>query len=190
MDLPAALSDAQVLAMVGGANHAQQIDRDLFKYGFFDLTNGNHVATVVTYEITGNVNVQRMPGLYVFSPGSPNGAGDVTLDGLYANDDVDGFARLVTSHDTLFSAVADLDGDGLMTVSDWARFGQELRALHDGGVTRAGGSGELLVSQVTLDHYESLSGVVPEPASAALIVFVPGLGARRSLSWRRRRNQN
>ena len=63
LDLPANLTNAQILAMIGSGNQSSQYDRDLFKYGFGSVSSGNHVATVVTYEITGNYSIQRFPGL-------------------------------------------------------------------------------------------------------------------------------
>ena len=39
-------------------------DQNEFVYGFSNLAKGNHVATVVTYEPTGNFNVQRLAGLF------------------------------------------------------------------------------------------------------------------------------
>src|SRR5690606_22599322 len=63
LNLPASLSDAEILAMVSGGNKAGQIDRDLFAYGYDGVASGNNVLTVVTWEITGNVNVQRFAGL-------------------------------------------------------------------------------------------------------------------------------
>ena len=170
MDLPASFTDAQILAMVNGGNKAGQIDRDLFKYGFFDLANGNHVATIVSYEITGNVNVQRRPGLFSFNPDG-TGLGDVTTDGFYEGDDVDGFFTLVTGNNAAFSPAADFNGDGLMSALDWLAFGGELHRLHDTGLPKPGADGYLLVSQGTLDYYHSLTGAVPEPAAMSLIAI-------------------
>ena len=65
-DLPAALTDSQVLAMIGDSNQASQIDTNLWTANDSGLVNGNHVATVVTYKIDGNYNIQRFPGYYTF----------------------------------------------------------------------------------------------------------------------------
>jgi hypothetical protein len=48
LDLPSGLSDAQILAMLGNANQANQVDRNLFTIDVNGLTSGNHVATVVS----------------------------------------------------------------------------------------------------------------------------------------------
>ena len=71
-DLPASLTDAQVLAMVGANSQSNRLDRDLWTKDATNLTSGNHVATVVTYEMTGNNNVQRFAG---YNVAGPNGAG-------------------------------------------------------------------------------------------------------------------
>ena len=58
LDLPASLTDEQILAQVNSGNRAGYYDRDQFIRGF-GVNFGNHVATVVTYEPTGNYNIQR-----------------------------------------------------------------------------------------------------------------------------------
>ena len=45
-----------------GSNQAGYYDRDQFIRGFTGVNVGNHVATVVTFEPTGNYNIQRFPG--------------------------------------------------------------------------------------------------------------------------------
>ena len=61
LNLPANLTDAQILTMAqNGQGNTDQIDRDIFKTGFFGVPNGNNTVTIVTYEITGNSNVQSV----------------------------------------------------------------------------------------------------------------------------------
>ena len=120
LDLPANLTDVQVLAMVGGGNAAGQIDRDLFAYGYGDLASGNHVLTVVTYEITGNVNVQRLSGIGL-TTGRGRGVGDVNFDGHFDRSDVFGggaFEQVLYSGNAQFNAAADLNGDGRVDSRD------------------------------------------------------------------------
>src|SRR5205814_944411 len=116
-ELPASLTDAQVLAMVGANSQSNRIDRDLWTKDANNLTSGNHVATVVSYEMTGNNNVQRFPGFIV---AGPNGAGfgDLNFNNTYAPDDVTAFSNVFNSNNTQFNPAADLDGDGRIGESD------------------------------------------------------------------------
>jgi glycosidase len=121
LNLPAATTDAQVLALVGPGNRMSQIDRDLFKYGFFDIKNGNNVATVVTIEPTGTYNVQRIPGL---NPPTPLGVGlgDLNFNGQYQPDDVAnstyGFEAVLYSRNQQFNPAADVNADGRVDNKD------------------------------------------------------------------------
>ena len=65
LDLPAAVSEAEILAQVAAGDGATgRIDRDLFVYGFQDVVHGNHVATTVTFEPSGNFHIQRTAGVF------------------------------------------------------------------------------------------------------------------------------
>jgi alpha-amylase len=80
-DLPAGLTNAQILAMVGSGSQSSQIDRDLWAKNATGLTNGNHVATVVSYQVDGSANVQRFPGLFtstIFGAGSATSTSTAT----------------------------------------------------------------------------------------------------------------
>jgi hypothetical protein len=126
IDQPAAKTDAQILADVGTSNwQASQIDRDQFKFGFFNTASGNHVFTVVTREITGNYNIQRIAGINATGLGA--GLGDLNHDGLYAPGDVTGtsygmealiYPNGAGQTNTQFNASADMNGDGLMDSRD------------------------------------------------------------------------
>ena len=48
MNLPANISDAQVIALTNAGNGATQIDVDLFSKTFTNVINGNNVVTIVT----------------------------------------------------------------------------------------------------------------------------------------------
>lgn len=58
-DLPANLSDSQILALVGNGNQMTQIDRNLFSINAYNLSPGLHDVTTVSYELDGNYNIQR-----------------------------------------------------------------------------------------------------------------------------------
>lgn len=121
LNLPANLTDAQVIALVAAGNKASQVDRDLFKYGFFGVPSGNNVATIVTYEITGNVNVQRVAGI-TLATNKGLGFGDLNFDNQYTTGDVafasGAFEPVLYSQNAQFNAAADLTGDGLVDNRD------------------------------------------------------------------------
>ena len=51
------------------------------------MTSGNHVVTVVTYEPTGNFNIQRFPGLFTQTT-IGLGFGDMNSSGAYTTSDI------------------------------------------------------------------------------------------------------
>ena len=61
LDQPANLTNSQILAMVTGSNQATNYGDFMRTYN--GVSTGNHVVTVVTYEPTGNYNIQRFAGL-------------------------------------------------------------------------------------------------------------------------------
>jgi hypothetical protein len=124
-DLPAAFTDAEILAMLGPGSQTNQIDRDLFTKDASGLTHGNHVATIVTFEISGNVNVQRFPGQFT-STIFGAGLGDTNFDGSYSPADIDIFKTVLFSRDTQFNPAADLDGDGRVNLTDVTLLGPRL----------------------------------------------------------------
>ncbi len=103
------------LSLVDGNNRASRVDRDLFKYGFGGLVNGNNVLTVVTYEITGNVNVQRFGG-YSFETGVGLGVGDLNASGGFGLGDVANtgysFESILYARGDRFHPAGDADADG------------------------------------------------------------------------------
>ena len=122
LDQPAAVTEAEFLQRAAsGEGPTGRIDRDLFAYGFFGLTHGNHVATVVTLEATGTANVQRFPGLWTETD-IGSGLGDLDFDGRLSPEDLANvplaFEELLWSQNTLFNPAADTDGDGLIDVAD------------------------------------------------------------------------
>src|SRR5258708_935968 len=120
-DLPASLTDSQVVAMVGNANQASQIDTSLWTENATGLVNGNHVATVVTYKVDCNFNVQRFPG-YNTSTIFGAGLGDIDQNGYFNMTDLLDFESLYRSGNTQFEPAADMNGDGLINNLDVAPF--------------------------------------------------------------------
>ena len=180
-NLGAALTDAQVLALVGTGNQADQVDRDVFKKYFSNVANGNNALTVVTIEITGTTNVQRFAAI---SPATSIGfgLGDLTFDKYLEGDDLNAFVALYKTNNQQFNAAADLNGDGMISSVDWQLLGVELQQIHDAG-TRGPNGTSPLVSQGTLDYYHSLGSQIPEPTTLAA-----SLGAAGVVLRRRRRN--
>ncbi|MEO1526972.1 MAG: GEVED domain-containing protein [Planctomycetota bacterium] len=135
-DLPAALSDGDVLALIDGDSQGNRLDRDLFVSGVEGLTHGNHVATLVTFEMTGNVNVQRFPGLFT-STIFGAGLGDLDFDGGVDADDVALMQAVFNSNNAEFNPAADFNGDGLVDVEDLALFYELLVGTGNTGPTFA-----------------------------------------------------
>lgn len=117
LDLPANLNDAQVLALLNSGNHATQIDRNLFSLINTGTTDGNHVLTVVSYEITGNLNVQRYAGQRIVT-GLGLGFGDLNFDNTLAPADMTTLETVLNSGNSQFNAAADVNGDGLVNTTD------------------------------------------------------------------------
>ncbi|MEM6687881.1 MAG: GEVED domain-containing protein, partial [Planctomycetota bacterium] len=117
LNLPASLSDTEVIDQIGQSNQARQIDRDQFIYGFQGLQHGNHVATVVTTERTGNTNVQRIPGLFT-STIFGAGLGDLDFDGDKDADDLQTMISLIDGANAFFNPAADFNADGRIDDAD------------------------------------------------------------------------
>ena len=128
-DLPAGMSDAQILQMaLNGQNSADGYDRDQWIAGIFGVTSGNHVATVVTFEPTGNSSVRRFAGLST-DTNIGAGIGDTDSDGVFEVSDISGvggFEELLASNNNLFNAAADANADGLIDTRDLLDLGPAL----------------------------------------------------------------
>ncbi len=157
LNLGAGLSDSEVLALIGDGTQASRIDRDLWTRDFFGLTNGNHVLTVVTFEVTGNVNVQRFAGFDV-STIFGAGLGDVDFNSLYTPNDIVVFENVLLSDNRVFNPAADLNADGLVNLADLGLLGDRLLAV--------GADGQ------TLAAYNGLVASIPEPATLALFAGI------------------
>ena len=120
-NLPASFTDAQILSFVGDNNDSGQIASDQFAFGVFGAPHGNNVATVVTFERTGNFNIQRFSGLFAETSNGA-GLGDINLDGSFTISDVanvsGAFEQVLYSQNNQFNAAADVNGDGLIDTFD------------------------------------------------------------------------
>lgn len=126
LDLPASMTDSQIVSMVGAGSQANKIDRDLWTKDFAGLSHGNHVITVVTFEITGRASVQRFAGQFV-STIFGAGLGDLDTDGDRDPTDAAIFQLVVGSGDSQFNPAADFDGDGRVGAIDLLRFREQAR---------------------------------------------------------------
>ncbi len=120
LDLPATVTDSEVLQMIGSGSSTDYYDRDQWVRGYFDVQSGNHVVTVVTFEPTGNYNVQRFTGVAT-QTNIGLGFGDVSGDGYIRANDINGagsFREVLLSQNTEFNPAADSNGDGLVDDRD------------------------------------------------------------------------
>jgi glycosidase len=135
-DLPASLTNAQILAMVGSGSQATRIDRDLWRKDVTGLTSGNHVATVVSYELSGRANLQRFPGLFT-STIFGAGLGDLNVDGTIDATDVNLFGQLLATNNGQFNPAADLNGDGRIDNADLLLLWNQLQSVGADSATLA-----------------------------------------------------
>jgi glycosidase len=145
MDLPATASEATILGLVGGGTgQATAYDRDSFIRAMTALQSGNHVATVVTYEPTGNYNIQRFPGLFA-QTSLGLGFGDMNSTNSYTTTDIrcssgsgacgnNSVEDVLYSQNAKFRAAFDVNGDGLGDNRDLFLLGNEL-VSHGAGQT-------------------------------------------------------
>ncbi|MFP6604198.1 MAG: Ig-like domain-containing protein, partial [Pirellulaceae bacterium] len=118
LNLPAGTSDSEIMTMVNnGQGKAERYDRSLFKYGYFNVPHGNNVATIVSFEATGNSQIQRVPGLFA-STIVGAGLGDLNHDGQYTETDAQAFKTVFESNQGQFNPAGDFNADGLTTYSD------------------------------------------------------------------------
>ncbi|MEM6332212.1 MAG: PEP-CTERM sorting domain-containing protein [Planctomycetota bacterium] len=169
LNVGAAVTDDTILGMVNGSNQGSQIDVDAWTRDLNGLQHGNHAITLVTFEMTGNVNVQRFGGQFA-STIFGAGLGDLTFDGQFNTADIDAFAALIATENQLFNPAADLNGDGWIGFDDVDLLGD---VLFNAGADAA-----------TLAAFEVLQGsasvALPEPGTlAALLAVVSGLAFRR-----------
>jgi hypothetical protein len=122
LNLPAARTDAEILAAVNaGQGQAGRVDTNLFVYGFNLVPSGNNVVTLVTFEITGNYSIQRLPGLFVTTERGL-GIGDLDFDNQYTPFDmgpgIGSFEDVLNSLNAKFNPAADTNADGRVDTRD------------------------------------------------------------------------
>ena len=147
LDLPAGTTDAQIYQMTQlGQNAAGVYDRASWVYGFSSVSSGNHVATVVTFEPTGNYSIKRFAGLFT-QTNIGAGFGDLDNSGTFTTGDIRGTNNgsaedILYSQNSKFKASFDLNGDGLCDDRDLFALGNSLVVAGAG--------------QAVLDSYTSL----------------------------------
>lgn len=129
LDLGAALTDGQILSMVGGGSASTQIDRDLFRKDFTNLTKGTHVLSIVTREISGNYSIIRGTGLQVAGTFGL-GFGDLDSNSAVNSSDISQFSTVLQSNNNQYNAGAEANTDGLINLSDTFLLGPRLAALN------------------------------------------------------------
>jgi hypothetical protein len=133
-NLPAELSDSEILTMVSGTNKMSYYDRDEFIRGR-SVNFGNHAATIVTFEESGNVNVQRFAGLFAQTNNRGRGFGDMNFSNGYVLADIrtttpnnGSVEDVLYSQNAKFNSAFDVNGDGLNDNHDLFLLGNELVA--------------------------------------------------------------
>ncbi|MGL4513545.1 MAG: dockerin type I domain-containing protein [Lacipirellulaceae bacterium] len=126
IDLPATTSEASIIAQAqAGQNRMGSYDRDQFIFGYTNITEGNHVVTVVTIEPSGNTNVQRLAGQYTVT-NRGRGIGDTNANNQFEVADIsgaNGFESVLYSQNSVFRATADATADGLVDTRDLIALG-------------------------------------------------------------------
>jgi alpha-amylase len=119
VDQPANLTESQILEMVNSNNQADRYDHDYLRDDL-SIRYGNHVATVVTYEPTGRVNVQRIVGVFAAPTNGGRGFGDMNGSNNYLTSDIrelfdnnGSVEDVLLSQNSKFNAAFDLDANGL-----------------------------------------------------------------------------
>jgi hypothetical protein len=146
LNLGEAVSDQDILnRAANGEGSTERVDLNLFKQFAGGMGVGNHTFTIVTFEPTGNSNVQRFTGQQIVD-GLGAGFGDLDFDGQYETTDLantpDAFEALLYSRNARFNPAADLDGDGRI---DWADLAGLKTALTNGAA-----------DQAVLDEYDAV----------------------------------
>ncbi len=139
LDLPANMTDEQILQEYNNPSspyrkaQSAYYDRDQRIAGFNNINFGNHVATVITYEVTGNYNIQRFAGLFTQTNGRGVGFGDMNFGNSYLIADIratlpnnGSFEDVLYSQNSKFNSAADVNADGLVDNRDLFLLGDVL----------------------------------------------------------------
>jgi hypothetical protein len=152
MDLGAGQSDAQVLALLNSGTQSTQTDRDLFSKSLTGVTNGTHVLTTVTREITGNYSILRATGLNT-TGGNGLGFGDLDANGVVNSSDISQFQTVLQSNNQQFNAGGEANTDGLINLSDTFLLGPRLTAVGADASTVSAYNNLIHTSTVTTGTY-------------------------------------
>lgn len=120
LDLGTALTDSQILSLVGGGSLGSNIDVNLFSKTFGNVGSGNHNVVYVTYEPSGRVSIKRSTGVFI-QTGRGLGLGDTNYDNLFSGLDVNtssAFEASLYSRGSIFNAASDLNADGIVDNRD------------------------------------------------------------------------
>lgn len=114
LDLGTALTDSQILSLIGGGSQGANIDVNLFSKTFGNVGTGNHNIVYVVYEPSGRYSIQRSTGVFI-QTGRGRGLGDTNFDGQFTSSDISttsAFEAALYSRGTIFNAASDLNADG------------------------------------------------------------------------------
>ncbi len=127
MNIGAAKTDSEILAMVNSGNTASAAGGGQFKFGINNVVVGNHAATIVMKEPTGRFTIRRFIGL---SPATGFGAGfgDTDHNGFIGPSDMLGFETVLNSQNQIFESTSDTNADGLVDNRDLFQLDTELLA--------------------------------------------------------------
>ena len=125
LDLPANITDGQLLAIAQGQSASEQYDRNRWIVGINNLASGNHVTTIVTFEESGNWNIQRIAGLAA-DTNRGAGLGDLDFDSVFEVSDISGIELAIASNNSTFNPAADANADGLIDNLDLIAIGSDL----------------------------------------------------------------
>ncbi|QQE12969.1 hypothetical protein JD969_05790 [Planctomycetota bacterium] len=168
LDLGANLTDEQILAMLDGNSQTNNTDRDQWEKDIFGVSKGNHAITLITFEQTGNYNIQRFTGFFTESYIGA-GLGDLDNDKNFDIDDVNAFINVFNSLNTEFNASADFNGDGLVDATDVSLMSDKLI--------------DVSAPNTAIAAFNAWASNIPEPS--ALLILT---GSISILALRRRTN--
>ncbi len=169
LDLGTALSDAQIVSLIGGGSVGSQIDAGLFSKTFGNVGTGNHNIVYVTYEPSGRIAISRGTGVFI-QTGRGLGLGDTNYDGAFSGSDANvgsAFEASLYSRNSIFNAASDLNADGkvdnldlfgLSTIYSTANATSALNEARSAMVRRANVNGDAITTSSDIDFEFSQIG--------------------------------